>query len=432
MPSTVQAVSAERPAPCLARQPILTKDEKVMGYEVLFCETLRETLDSPRSTSNPDPVPGSIVDAVKNVGLDVVCDGHLAFIHCTPEMLLEDVLFDLPPDKVVAEIQPGIAVSAPVIEACERLRKRGYKIAIDNFRICDDREQLVPFADFLKVDLGHRGAQNPSQIVSSQMVNLQIASAHAGKPYKMLAQNVESRPEYRNAEKAGFTLFQGYFFHHPENMRVRQIPAGQTSRLRLLQAVSTPEIDLPLVEELIRHDASLCYRLMRYLNSPLLGLTAPVQSVRQAINLLGEQALTRWIRSATVLSIGQPKCSDLVLASLVRARFCELIAAKVDHGGADLFLLGMFSLMEVIMETPIKVLMEGLAFDTSAKAALLAIKNGGGARLSPICDLIVAREKGDWERVTRYATNLGLPLQSVNRAYIEAMEWAHQMTKTAN
>jgi c-di-GMP phosphodiesterase len=271
------------------------------------------------------------------------------------------------------------------------------------------------------VDFSHRGAEHSCRI-----------AAHAGKPYKMVAQNLNSQPEYKNAEKNGFKLFQGYFFLHPENMRVRQIQASQTSKLRLLQAISAPQLDLPLVEELIRHDASLGYRLMRYLNSPILGLTTQVQSVRQAMNLLGERALSRWIRTATALSIGQAKSSHLVLASLVRARFCELLGPKVDHGKADLFLVGMFSLMDVILETPLEILIEGLAFDSSAKAVLLAMKNGGGARLSPLCDLMIAREKGDWERVSMYAAKLNLSLQSVDGAYIEAMEWAHQMTKASN
>lgn len=423
MTPTAQAVSAERLAPCLARRPILTKDEMVMGYEVL----LRETSDSARSTSNLDQAPSSIVDAVKNVGLDVVCDGQFAFIGCSQELLLQDSLLDLASDKVrsdkiVIDIKAGTTVSAPLIEACERLRKKGYKIAIDNFRKGDDREQLLRFVDFVKVDYSVRGAEHAWRIVP----------AHAGKPYKMLAQNLDSWPEYKNAAKDGFKHFQGDFFLHPENMRVRQIQASQTSKLRLLQALSAPQLDLPLVEELIRHDASLCYRLMRYLNSPLLGLTTQVQSVRQAMNLLGERALSRWIRTATALSIGQAKSSHLVLASMVRARFCELIGLKVEHGNADLFLVGMFSLMDVILETPLEILMEGLAFDSSAKAVLLAMKNGGGARLSPVCDLMVAREKGDWERVAMHATRLNLSLQSVDGAYIGAMEWAHQMTKTAN
>jgi c-di-GMP phosphodiesterase len=125
MTPAAQAVSAERSGPGLARRPILTKDETVMGYEVLF----RETSDSSQSTSNPDQAPDSIVNAVKNVGLDVLCDGLLAFISCTEDMLLQDTLLDLssdklPSDKVVAEIQSGITVSAPLIEACERLREQ--------------------------------------------------------------------------------------------------------------------------------------------------------------------------------------------------------------------------------------------------------------------------------------------------------------------
>jgi EAL and modified HD-GYP domain-containing signal transduction protein len=147
---------------------------------------------------------------------------------------------------------------------------------------------------------------------------------------------------------------------------------------------------------------------------------------------LGEKTMTQWIRTATALTLGQPKCSDLMLASLVRARFCELIAPKVDHGSGDLFLIGMLSLMDAILETSLNVLVAGLALDPHAKAALLAIKNGGGARLSPVCDLMMAREKGDWERVATYATKLNLSLTFVNRAYIEAMEWAYQMTRAAN
>ena len=409
MPTTAQATSAEQLAPCLARQPILTKVEKVVGYEVLFRET----------AGNAEFAANRIFDALTDVGLDIVCDGSLAFIPCTQEMLLLDAFFALPIDKVVVEIQANITTDGAAIEACERLKQKGYKIAIDKFCPGDGREQLLPFAALLKIDWQSKSRE-------------QLTATHVGKPYKLLAQNVDTRLEFANAKNAGFTLFQGDFFRQPEQMRVRQIPAGQTSKLRLLQAVSASEIDFDLVEELIRNDASLCVRLLRYLNSPLLGFALPVKSVRHAISLLGEKTLTQWIRTATALTLGQPRCSDLMLASMVRARFCELIGPKVNYGNGDLFLIGMLSLMDAILETPLNVLVGGLALDPHAKAALLAIKNGGGARLSPVCDLMTAREKGDWERVETYAGKLNLSLQFVNQAYIEAMAWAYQMTKAAN
>ena len=416
MPVT-QAVAAEKPVPYLARQPILTKDEKVTGYVILF----HETPDTRSSASHPQSPNSSVVNILANLDLEMVCDGRLAFIQSSHQMLLQDAFLTLPPERVVVEIPVDITVDPPVMEACKRLKKRGYKIAIDRFRKVDHREYLVPFADFLKADMSHTEAEHFHQ----------FPGGRPGKNCQLLAQNVDSRAQFRDAVKAGFTLVQGYFYQHPESMRIRQIPVGQVARMRLLQAVSSAEIDFKAVDELIRQDASLCYRLLRYLNSPLLGFRVPVQNVRHAINLLGERPLIQWIRTATAMSMGQPKCSDLTLASLVRARFCELIARHVDHGNADLFLLGMFSLMDVILETPMEVLVEGLAFDTSTKAALLAIKNGGGTRLSPVLDLVVSREKGDWERVTADAGKLNISLPVINHAYLEAMEWAHALTKAS-
>jgi Predicted signal transduction protein containing EAL and modified HD-GYP domains len=231
--------------------------------------------------------------------------------------------------------------------------------------------------------------------------------------------------------KDGFTLFQGYFFRHPERMRARHIPANQASQLRLLKAISAPEVDLAAVEELIKQDASLCYRLLRYLNSPMLGISNTVHSVRHGMRLLGERELVRWIRMATTLIMGQEKCSDLVLASLVRARFCELIAPKVNHGSCDLFLIGMFSLMDAILDAPMGVVIEGLAFDDETRTELLGMKTGKPTALSPIYELMVSREAGEWDVVARHAKKLNLSLPFVNRSFNEAVSWAHQMTTAA-
>jgi len=168
--------------------------------------------------------------------------------------------------------------------------------------------------------------------------------------------------------------------------------------------------------------------LLRYLNSPLLGVSQPVQSVRHGMTLLGERELVRWIRMATALVLGQEKCSDLVLSSLVRARFGELIAPKVIHGKSDLFLVGMLSLMDAILETPMGVVVEGLALDPETKAELLGAKTGSNTPLTAIYKLMLARESGEWEEVTAQAKKLNLSLPFLNRAYNEAMVWARQMT----
>ena len=412
-----QAAPAMKPSPCLARQPILTEDEKVIGYELLF----RESPEDNRFSSDAESATSSTIDTLNVMGLDVVCDGRLAFINCTHQMLLKEYFLLLPPDKVVVEIQENVPADESVIAACLRLKQRSYRIALDNFVPSDAREALVPRADFIKVDIRRLA---PGQGAA-------LAARHASEHCRMLAQRVETRQQFVTALKDGFTLFQGYFFRHPERMRARRIPTSQAGNLRLLQAISAPEVDLAAVEDLIKHDASLCYRLLRYLNSPLLGVSSPVKSIRHGMNLLGERELVRWIRMAITLAMGQEKCSDLVLSSLVRARFCELLAPKVDHGTSDLFLMGMLSLMDAILEIPMGVVVEGLALNPDTKAELLGAKTGNKTRLSPVYDLMVAREAGDWEAVTVQAKKLNVSLPFINRAYNEAMSWAHQMTSAA-
>ncbi len=414
MSTPAKASPARGASPCLARQPILSKEEKVLGYELLF----RENSDDDRFTSDAESATCSTIDTVNVMGLDVVCDGRLAFINCTRQMLLKEFFLLLPPDKVVVEIQENVPADESVIGACQRLKQRNYRIALDNFVPADPREALIPSADFMKVDIRRL---SPDESAA-------LAPRYAHNDLLLLAQRVETRLQFITAVKDGFTLFQGYFFRHPERMRARHIPSSQVGHLRLLKAISAPVVDLAAIEDLIKHDASLCYRLLRYLNSPILGVSCPVQSVRHAMNLLGEQELVRWIRMATTLMMGQDKCSDLVLSSLVRARFCELIAPKVEHGQSDLFLMGMFSLMDAILEIPMGVVVEGLAFDPDTKAELLGAKMGSQTALSPIYHLMVAREAGDWEQVAANANKLNLALSFVNRAYNEAMGWAHQMT----
>jgi EAL and modified HD-GYP domain-containing signal transduction protein len=214
-------------------------------------------------------------------------------------------------------------------------------------------------------------------------------------------------------------------------LRTRQIPANKATYLRLLSAVSKPEVDFAEVEELIKREPALCYRLLRYLNSPLLGLSSPVESVRNALTLLGEKESVRWIRMATTMVMGQEKSSDLVLSSLVRARFCDLLAPKVPHGNSDLFLMGMLSLIDAILSVPMGLALEELSLDPEIKAQLLGAKTGKKTKLSPIFDLMIARDVGDWELVSSLGKQMNLSLSSIAASSNQAMRWAREISSAA-
>jgi len=414
MSTQAAALAAEKPSPCIARQPILTADEEVVGYELFF----REAQEDHQFSSDRESATSVTIAALNMVGLEVLCGGQVAFINCTHQMLLTDYFALLPPDEVVIEIQETVPAIEEVSLACARLKRAGYSIALDNFVPQDGRASLVPYADFIKIDISK---VPPWQ--STELIGL-----YGSERCQMLAQRVETRPQFMTAKHNGFTRFQGYFFRRPENLRARQIPASQVTYLRLLSAVSKSDVDFNEIEDLVKHEPSLCYRLLRYLNSPLIGLSLPVVSIRHALNLLGEQESVRWIRMATTLVLGQEKSSDLVLAALVRARFCELIAPRIEPVRPDLFLMGMLSLMDAILSVPIGMVIERLCLDQDIKTQLLCAKTGKQTLLSPVYDLMVAREMGDWERVTRLGKKLKLSLSFVAETSNEAMRWAHQAT----
>jgi c-di-GMP-related signal transduction protein len=240
----------------------------------------------------------------------------------------------------------------------------------------------------------------------------------------MRAEKAETRDEFLDSRKAGFFYFQGYFFRRPEIVQAREIPANRVNYLRLLQAISQPELDGRQIEEAIKGEASLCYRLLRYLNSPIFGFRQEVRSVRHALAILGEREVRRWIRLVATLIAGQNKPSDLVLTALTRARFCELITAKVGQDSADLFLVGLLSLMDAILDLPMGLVLDGISVEPDVRAVLL----GERCRLSPIYDLMLAQEAGRWEEAASLSAQLHLPDGFAAETQWTAMQWASQMT----
>jgi EAL and modified HD-GYP domain-containing signal transduction protein len=380
----------------------------------------RESPQDRAFQSNAEKAPCATIDSLSLIGLDVLCDGQTAFIKWTGDMALKDYLALLPLDQVVVEVGENVPANQDTIDACLFLKNLGGRIAIDNFAPGDPRKSLVQYANFIKVDFQKLTPEERIAAVKSVMPSQCLK----------LAQKVETREDFAAAQKEGFTHFQGYFFRRPQTLQSRRLTAQQSVCIRLLQAIEKPEIDAAEIEGLIKQEPSLCYRLLRYMNSPLHGLPCTIRSIKHAISLLGEKEVKRWIRTATALAVGQGKPSDLVLSSLVRARFCELLGAKVKHGDSDLFLLGMFSLMDALLEAPLGMILSGVSLAPDIKAQLLAGKSGVKTPLSPVYELMLVCEAGNWEAVASLGKQLDLSLYSIAEAHNNAMRWAHAAAQT--
>jgi len=239
----------------------------------------------------------------------------------------------------------------------------------------------------------------------------------------MLAEKVETREEFAASKTAGFIYFQGYFFRKPELLQTKEIPANRLNYMRLLQAVSKPDLEVREMEELIKNEASVCYRLLRYLNSAAFAVRNEVHSIRHALTLLGEREVRRWIRLVVTLTAAENRSSELVSCAMIRARFCETIGARVPHGESDLFLMGLLSMIDAILEVPMVTVLENIPLEHETKAVLL----GGASKLRPLYQLMLARESGDWKGTADHANQLGLSESDVAQAYWQAMQWARQV-----
>jgi c-di-GMP-related signal transduction protein len=320
----------------------------------------------------------------------------------------------LPSTLAVVEVLESVPSDDLVMAALQRLKQAGYVIALDDFTLNDHRAPLTDFADILKVDLRQTSMDEGASIVKK----------YGPWRCRLVAEKVETREEFSAAKAAGFVYFQGYFFRRPEVLHAKEIPANGLNYLRLLRAVSQPDIDVKELEAIIKQEASVCYRLLRYLNSAAFGINNEVHSVRHALTLLGEREVRRWVRLVATLNAGEKRSSELVVSAMIRARFCELLSPKIHHGEADLFLMGLLSMIDAILEIPMVRVLETISVDHETKAALL----GAPGQLRPLYDLMLARESGDWAATAQCARQLGLAESEVAEAFWQSMQWARQIS----
>jgi c-di-GMP-related signal transduction protein len=401
--------SAAKPLRYVARQPIFDRDQKVFGYELLFRDGLENSFHG-----DPDQASRATLDRSLLMGLDVLCDGRRAFVNCTRDTLMKGLVTLLPAATTVVEILESVPDDPEVLATCRSLKEAGYMLALDDYVANDRRHKLAEIVDIIKVEMQLTTPEQRAQM-------LQRFRAHR---CRMLAEKVETQSDFVRSRDQGFVYFQGYFFRRPEILSTRDVPANRLNYLRMLQEVSRTELNLAALEDLVKTEASVCYRLLRYLNSSMFGFRSEIHSVRHALTILGERDLRRWVRLVATVGAGQDRPSDLVLSALVRGRFGELLAPVVAHGNSDLFLMGLLSLIDSMLEIPMRDILERISLDQATKAVLL----GEPSSLQPVFQLILAHESGQWAQAAKLSRSLGLNHESVADQYWEAQQWARELS----
>ncbi len=396
----------------VARQPIFDRSGQVYAYELLY----RSSLDNYFNHHDGDEASSSVInDSMFGFGLDSLTGGKTAFINLTRTVLLNEWITVIPRELVAVEVLETVDPDEAVIAACQKLKKDGYRVVLDDFVYEARFEPLLELADIVKIDF----------IISSKEERAAMCQRFSDKPFLMLAEKVESHAEYQEALALGFSYFQGYFFCKPEVVSRKDIPGFKLNYLRFLQELNQPDLDFSNMERIIKHDIALSYKLLRYINSVSFGWRKEVESIKQALVMLGERPLRKWAALAAFSSIAEDKPPELLTTSLVRASFCELIAADVSMKGKelDLFFIGMLSVVDALVDRPIEEILDEINISDEVKEALI----DGGTPAANILQLITAYQQAEWQQVSEMVELLGIDEARVPKLYCEAIAWADEV-----
>ena len=398
----------------LGRQPILDREQRVVAFELLF--RAGHTPDA-GVTDDMQATAHVIQHAFSEMGAQAVLGSHLGFINVSADMLLSDMIEVLPSEQVVLELLETVVVTDAVVDRCRALKAMGYRIALDDFVFDDSFRPLLALADIVKIDLLQHTPDTLRAIVG------QLRQW----PVQLLAEKIDSMEQADFCRELGFELFQGYFFARPAVLSVKRANPAQLALLELLDLVLA-DADTAKIERVFKQNANLTYNLLRLVNSAGGGATRRIETVSQAIMLLGRKSLQRWLQLLVfTLPEGTPYPSPLLLMAAARGRMMELLAQR-QGGDASLrdqaFMAGIFSLIETVIGKPLAEILQDLNLGDAMNAALLRREGMLGALLN-LVESVEQAELGNTLALLKAAG--GLSLSDLTAAEIEAMAWTHQI-----
>jgi c-di-GMP phosphodiesterase len=357
----------------LARQPILNRDQNLIAYELLF----RGAAHGAANVIDDLSATASVMAHVSELGLENVVGESLGFLNIDAAVLMSDFISFLPADKVILEILETVKVTPEILARVEELVKAGYTFALDDV-IADsaDIQQLLPLIQIIKIDI--MGMDKGDLLGLSRQFKLTNK--------KMLAEKVETLEEFELCMQLGFDYFQGYYFAKPVILSGKKLTPSQLSILQLINQIIA-DAETAEIERTIKTDASLGLNLLRLVNSPGIGATQRIETLNQAVMILGRVQLQRWLQILLYANHGKSNTitSPLLMLASTRGKLLELMAQKLKPGNRSVadksFTVGIMSLMDALFGQPMEKILEQIAVAEEVRDALLFRKGTYGDML---------------------------------------------------
>ncbi len=397
----------------VARQPIFDKEQKVYGYELFyrngFENVYNSQIDGDKATYDV------LTSSFMVIGIDELTGGKKAFVNFTEKLLEEQVPTVFDKEIIVIEILENVNPNKKIMKACQRVKDKGYIIALDDFVLSSEHSSLLEIADIIKVDYLNTDLENRKKLV-------EIANEF---DLDLLAEKVETRDEFKEALDLGYEYFQGYFFSKPMVLKGADLPAYKINYIQALKEINKKEINIKKLAEIIKRDVALSYKLLKLINSAAFGIKNKVESIQQAIVLLGLDEFKKWINLVVIKAMASANEVEIIRLSLIRAKFCESLGEKITelHSKDKYFMVGLFSLLDVLLKGKLEDILKDLAISDDIRWSLLGYKSS----MNRVYSLVIAYEKANWEQFDLFREELGIKEEIITRKYLAAVKWCNQI-----
>ena len=387
----------------VGRQPIFDLNNRVFAYDLLYRSSLDNEIGEVNRTVATSRI---VVDAFVEIGLDNIVGPNRVLLNVDKNFLIDPDLVFVPADRVALQLPSGLESSDEIRAGIEHLQSLGYKFALGGYTRTAPVAAYLPYASIVKIDV----LESDAASVAADLDSL------AGHRVLKVAKRVETGPRRDQMASLGFDCFQGNFLAKPEVVSGQRMPSNRMAVLQLVTKIVDPDISGEELAELIAMDASLSLRTLRFVNSPLSGLTNEVESIHHAVVLLGRNIIKSWVMLLAITGLDN-NVPELITTAFVRAKLCERLADEADLSGTDsFFTVGLFSLMDAMMGTPMEELLASLPFSGEVKSAL-ADRSGVRGEAVTCAESLESGATGG-------ARFLNLTGEQIGDVYLEAVNWA--------
>lgn len=387
----------------VARQPIYDINNQLFGYELLYRANETNVAEFSDGSLASSQV---ILNSFMEIGFDELVGSSFAFINITEDFILNESLTPMFEKQTVLEVLEDIPPTAEVLAGIKRLKGKGYKIALDDFKYSSEYDELLQEVDFVKLDVI---ALSREQII----VELEHLKKHN---VRIIAEKVETPEMYAFCKELSFDLLQGFHFCKPQLVKRKHIPSNKLVALNLLKELSKEDFDFNEIEKALAQDARLTFKLLRYVNSAAFAERREIESIREALVLVGGDTIKKWVALILMMQLTEGKPQALLITALVRAKMCELLEKKLGKDSRQMFTVGLLSLLDALMDQALVNILDELTLSTSIKLALLDYEGESGEILLNV----ILYEQGQWSELVKH----GVDAKAYFSCYMEAVKWA--------